>query len=63
MWREIEAVNQRFARIEQVKSFAILPRDLTQADGELTPTLKIKRNVIIGRYDRLIKSLYTNGTQ
>jgi len=63
VWREIEAVNQRFARIEQVKRFAILPRDLTQADGELTPTLKIKRNVIIGRYDRLIKSLYTNGTQ
>ena len=63
MWREIEAVNQRFARIEQVKRFAILPRDLTQADGELTPTLKVKRKVIIGRYERLIKSLYTNGTQ
>jgi len=63
VWREIEAVNQRFARIEQVKRFAILPRDLTQADGELTPTLKVKRKVIIGRYERLIKSLYTNGTQ
>jgi long-chain acyl-CoA synthetase len=58
VWRDIEAVNQRFARIEQVKRFAILPRDFTQPDGELTPTLKIKRNVIVARYARLIEQLY-----
>jgi long-chain acyl-CoA synthetase len=58
VWRDIEAVNERFARIEQVKRFAILPRDFSQADGELTPTLKIKRNLITGRYATEIQALY-----
>jgi hypothetical protein len=44
--KQIDAVNAKFARIEQIKRFAILDRDLTQADGELTPTLKVKRAVV-----------------
>ncbi|HEY6891688.1 MAG TPA: long-chain fatty acid--CoA ligase [Solirubrobacter sp.] len=58
VWNEIEAVNQRFARIEQIKRFAILPRDFTQPDGELTPTLKIKRNVVYSRYARVFEQIY-----
>jgi long-chain acyl-CoA synthetase len=58
VWHDIEAVNQRFATIEQIKRFTILPRDFTQPDGELTPTLKIKRNVIVTRYARLVEQLY-----
>jgi long-chain acyl-CoA synthetase len=58
VWRDIEAVNQRLARIEQVKRFAILPRDLTQEEGELTPTLKVKRNVVNDRYAATIDELY-----
>jgi long-chain acyl-CoA synthetase len=58
VWQDIEAVNRRFARIEQVKRFAILPRDLSQEDGELTPTLKVKRAVVYERYGPDIDRLY-----
>jgi long-chain acyl-CoA synthetase len=56
--RDVDAVNARFARIEQVKRFAILERDLTQAEGELTPTLKVKRPVVHRRYGERIDRLY-----
>jgi long-chain acyl-CoA synthetase len=56
--KDIAAVNQRFAAIEQVKRFVILPRDLSQADGELTPTLKVKRSVVYERYSSAIDRLY-----
>ncbi|HEX5900203.1 MAG TPA: AMP-binding protein, partial [Solirubrobacteraceae bacterium] len=54
----VDAVNERLARIEQIKRFAILERDLSQPDGELTPTLKIKRNVITERYGDRVEELY-----
>ena len=56
--REIDAANERFARIEQIKRFAILPHDLTQTDGELTPTLKVKRPIVYDRYATEIRKLY-----
>jgi long-chain acyl-CoA synthetase len=61
--REIEAhldkINQKFARVEQVKKIAILPRDLSQESGELTPTLKVKRSVVADKYASEIESLYS----
>jgi long-chain acyl-CoA synthetase len=56
--REVDAVNQRFARIEQVKRFRILQRDLTQEDGELTPTLKVKRAVVCREFADVFDALY-----
>jgi long-chain acyl-CoA synthetase len=56
--RAIDAANQRFARIEQVKRFTILPRDLSQDEDELTPTLKIKRNVVYDRHADRFAQLY-----
>jgi long-chain acyl-CoA synthetase len=56
--RDVDEVNARFARIEQVKRFAILPRDLTQADGELTPTLKVKRPAVHEHFSAEIAALY-----
>jgi len=55
----VDAVNERLARIEQIKRFAILDHDLSQAAGELTPTLKIKRRVVAEHYHDLVKELYS----
>jgi long-chain acyl-CoA synthetase len=54
----LDQVNEKFARVEQVKKFEILPQDLSQAGGELTPTLKVKRAVVAKKYDSEIDSLY-----
>ena len=54
----VDQANARFARIEQIKRFAILERDLTQEDEELTPTLKVKRNVVYARYGDVFAQLY-----
>ena len=54
----VEQINQKFARVEQVKKVAILPRDLTQEDGELTPTLKVKRAVVTQKHEQEIEELY-----
>jgi long-chain acyl-CoA synthetase len=63
VWKDIDAVNQRFARIEQIKRFAILPRDLSQEEGELTPTLKVKRSVVYKKYAPDVDALYEGATE
>ena len=54
----VDRVNARYAQVEQIKRFAILDHDLSQETGELTPTLKVKRNVIYERYAELFDRLY-----
>ncbi|MBS1861225.1 MAG: long-chain fatty acid--CoA ligase [Actinobacteria bacterium] len=54
----VEEINKKFARVEQVKKVAILPRDLSQEDGELTPTLKVKRAVVTEKHEKEIEELY-----
>ena len=56
--REVDRVNERFARAEQVKRFVILDREITQETGELTPTQKAKRAVVYSRFKDVIDSLY-----
>ncbi len=56
----IEQVNRNFARVEQVKRFHILPHDLSQEGGELTPTLKVKRPVVATKYEKEIEELYAS---
>lgn len=55
----VNVVNERLSRAAQVKRFTILPQELSQEAGELTPTLKIKRAVVYQRYADLIDRMYT----
>jgi len=54
----VDKINEKFARVEQVKKVAILPQDLTQEAGELTPTMKVKRAVVAERHAPEIEKLY-----
>jgi len=56
---QVERANRRYAPVEQVKRFAILPRDLSQETGELTPTLKVKRSVVAEKYADVLDALYS----
>jgi long-chain acyl-CoA synthetase len=55
---QLDAVNAKYAQVEQIKKFAILDHDLSQETGELTPTLKVKRSVVYDKYDDLFDRLY-----
>ena len=59
--KAVDAANAKVGRVEQIKTFAILPEDLSQATGELTPTLKVKRNVVAEKFAPVIEKLYSGG--
>ena len=54
----IDQYTQRLGQVKKIKRFTLLPMELTQAAGELTPTLKLKRRVINQRYAHLIEEMY-----
>jgi long-chain acyl-CoA synthetase len=55
----VDAVNADLSRFEQIKRFRILPRDFTAEDGEVTPTLKLKRRVCEAHFAAEIEELYS----
>ncbi|HVN71192.1 MAG TPA: long-chain fatty acid--CoA ligase, partial [Desulfomonilia bacterium] len=56
--KEIEENMKDYARVEQIRKFALLNTEWSQETDELTPTLKLKRRVINQKYDKIIESLY-----
>ena len=58
----VDSANARVSRPEQVKKFALLPEQWTPQGGQLTPTLKLRREVIVTRHRRLLDDLYGGPT-
>ncbi|MEO9322118.1 long-chain fatty acid--CoA ligase [Nocardioides sp. C4-1] len=54
----VDDVNSRFASVEQVKAFRLLPKELDHEDGELTATQKLKRAAVVAAFDDLVESMY-----
>ncbi len=55
---ELDRVNTKFARVEQIKRFALIEQKLTAEDEELTPTMKLKRKLVNDKYKDLIDGMY-----
>jgi long-chain acyl-CoA synthetase len=55
---EIDRVNRKFARVEQVKKFFLLDTQLSAEDEELTPTMKLKRKLVQQKYGQQIEAMY-----
>jgi long-chain acyl-CoA synthetase len=56
--KAVDEVNSQVGQVEQIKRFEILDHDLSQQTGELTPTLKVKRNVVHEKYADLVDQIY-----
>ncbi len=58
MQEKVDEINRGLASFEQVKRFALLGKDFSQETGELTPTLKVRRKVVVEKYGRILENLY-----
>jgi long-chain acyl-CoA synthetase len=55
--------NERFARVEQMRKFRMIPKELDHEDGELTATQKVKRSSLNDMFGHLITDMYGNRTE
>lgn len=58
--KEVERINQNINHIEQIKKFKLLAEEWTPASGELTPTLKLKRKIILEKFNTEIEEMYAD---
>jgi long-chain acyl-CoA synthetase len=61
--KELDRVNKTLAQVEQVKKFTIIPKRLYEEDGEVTPTMKVKRKFINETYKDIIEKMYKSGME
>jgi long-chain acyl-CoA synthetase len=54
----VDATNEKFASVEQIKKFRMIPKELDHEDGELTATQKVKRSAINEMFGELVESMY-----
>jgi long-chain acyl-CoA synthetase len=59
--KELDKVNKTLANVEQIKKFTIIPKKLYEEDGEVTPTMKVKRKFINETYKDIIEKMYKSG--
>ncbi len=56
--KAVDSANEKFARVEGIKKFRLIPKELDHEDGELTATQKVKRSAIHDRFAELVDSMY-----
>lgn len=58
---EVQEINKTLSHVETIKKFTIVPKKLYEEDGEVTPTMKVKRRHINENFADLIKAMYKGG--
>jgi long-chain acyl-CoA synthetase len=58
MQADVDRLNSQLNRWESIKKFAILDRELTVDDGEITPSMKVRRKIVLDRYRSTLDTLY-----
>jgi long-chain acyl-CoA synthetase len=61
--KEVDRVNKTLAQVEQVKKFTIIPKKLYEEDGEVTPTMKVKRKNVNEAFKDIIEKMYRSGAE
>ncbi|MBW3544137.1 MAG: hypothetical protein KY428_00830 [Bacteroidetes bacterium] len=56
--KEVDKANERFARVESIRTFRLLPKELDHEDGELTATQKLKRSAMEESFHDLVEGMY-----
>jgi long-chain acyl-CoA synthetase len=56
--KAVDRVNKNFSKAESIRKFAILPQELTEESGHLTPSLKLKREIVLRDFAPAVESIY-----
>jgi len=57
----VDEANKAVSKAEAIRKFAILPKDWTEEGGQMTPSLKLKRSVVMSQFDNAVEALYAGG--